>query len=238
MQAGVRAAREFGLPLSVRGGGHDWAGRALSDQGLTLDLTPMSSVHVDAAARRATVAGGARANHVLTAAGPYGMVAATGTIGTVGMAGLPLGGGYGPLSGRFGLSVDNLAGAEVVLADGSVVWADAERDPDLFWALRGGGGNFGVVTSMEIRLHAVPTVVTGMVIYPLRQARGGGRPGGRRQDDDVTAVGLLGAPLPRSGHPRQQLTRRVNTALRRGFPPGPARRMRYGLTSYPSNVLT
>ncbi|SED21213.1 FAD-dependent oxidoreductase [Streptomyces melanosporofaciens] len=170
VQTGVRTAREFGLPLSVRGGGHDWAGRALSDQGLTLDLTPMSSVHVDVGARRATVAGGARTNHVLAAADPYGMVAATGTVGTVGMAGLTLGGGYGPLGGRFGLAADNLAGAEVVLADGSVVWADAEHEPDLFWALRGGGGNFGVVTSMEIRLHTVPAVVTGMVLYPLRQA--------------------------------------------------------------------
>ncbi|GAA1084424.1 FAD-binding oxidoreductase [Streptomyces javensis] len=170
VRAGVRTAREFGLPLSVRSGGHDWAGRALSDDGLTLDLTPMRSVHIDAGARRATVAGGARAHHVLAAADRYGLVAATGTIGTVGMAGLTLGGGYGPLGGRFGLAADNLTGAEVVLADGSVVWTDAEREPDLFWALRGGGGNFGVVTSMEIRLHAVPTVVTGMVLYSLRQA--------------------------------------------------------------------
>ncbi|GAA0919368.1 MULTISPECIES: FAD-dependent oxidoreductase [Streptomyces violaceusniger group] len=171
VRAGVRTARAFGLPLSVRGGGHDWAGRALSDDGLTLDLTPMCSVHIDVGARRATVAGGARANRVLAAADRYGLVAATGTIGTLGMAGLTLGGGYGPLGGRFGLAADNLTGAEVVLADGSVVWTDAEHEPDLFWALRGGGGNFGVVTSMEIRLHAVPAVVTGMVLYSLRQAQ-------------------------------------------------------------------
>jgi FAD/FMN-containing dehydrogenase len=170
VQAGIQTARGFGLPVSVRGQGHDWAGRALRDGGLTLDLTPMRSVRVDPVRGRAVVGGGASANDVLAAADAHGLVAVTGTIGAVGMVGLTLGGGYGPLSGRFGLAADNLLGAEVVLADSSVVRADAEHEPDLFWALRGGGGNFGVVTSAEIRLHAVDGVVTGMVLYPWHQA--------------------------------------------------------------------
>jgi FAD/FMN-containing dehydrogenase len=167
---GVRTAREFGLPLSVRSRGHDYAGRALVDGGLTLDLRPMHSVRVDPEARIAEVGGGASANHLLAAADEHGLVAATGTIGAVGVAGLTLGGGYGPLAGRVGLAADNLLAAELVTADGSVVRTDARRDPDLLWALRGGGGNFGVVTSMTVRLHAVPAVVTGMVLYPWKQA--------------------------------------------------------------------
>ncbi|WUH98188.1 FAD-binding oxidoreductase [Spirillospora sp. NBC_00431] len=170
VQAGVRTAREYGLPLSVRGRGHDWAGRALRDGGLTLDMTGMRDVSIDAERRYAQVGGGVTANELLAAAEPFGLVAATGTIGTVGVVGLTLGGGYGPLAGRAGLAADNLLGAEVVLADGSVVQVDAEQEPDLFWALRGGGGNFGVVTSARIRLHAIPSVVTGVVIYPWAQA--------------------------------------------------------------------
>ncbi|TMQ92122.1 FAD-binding oxidoreductase [Actinomadura soli] len=170
VQAGVRTAREYGLPVSVRGRGHDWAGRAVRDGGLTLDMTGMRDVRIDAGQRRAQVGGGAAANDLLAAAEPFGLVAATGTIGTVGVVGLTLGGGYGPLAGHAGLAADNLVGAEVVLADGSVAQVDAENDPDLLWALRGGGGNFGVVTSARIRLHAIPSVVTGVVIYPWAQA--------------------------------------------------------------------
>ncbi|MYS23805.1 FAD/FMN-containing dehydrogenase [Streptomyces sp. DvalAA-14] len=166
----VLAAREFGVPLSVRGGGHDWAGRALSDGGLTVDLTDLRRVTVHPAAEVAEVSGGATALDVARAAEPFGLTAVTGTAGSVGMAGLTLGGGYGPLSGRFGLAVDNLLSADLVLADGSVVSVDEEREPDLFWALRGGGGNFGLVTSMRIRLHRVPTLLSGIVMYPWDQA--------------------------------------------------------------------
>lgn len=168
--AAVLAAREFGVPLSVRGGGHDWAGRALSDGGLTIDLSGMRRVSVDPDAKVAEVSGGATAADLVAAAEPFGLTAATGTAGSVGMAGLTLGGGYGPLSGRFGLALDNLLSADVVLADGSVVTVDDEREPDLFWALRGGGGNYGVVTSMRVRLHAVPTLLSGTMIYPWDQA--------------------------------------------------------------------
>jgi FAD/FMN-containing dehydrogenase len=164
----VLAAREHGLPLSVRGGGHDWLGRAVCDGGLVVDLSGMRRVTVDAAAGVATVEGGATVADVIAAAAPHGLVAAAGTVGGVGMAGLTLGGGYGPLLGRFGLAADNLLGAEVVLAGGGVVTAGT----DLLWALRGGGGNFGVVTAMRIGLHPAPRLLTGFALYPRAEAAG------------------------------------------------------------------
>ena len=172
VQAAVRAAREHGVPVSVRGGGHDFWGRAFRPGGLVIDLTDMRGVRVDADRRVATVGGGALSSDVVGAAERVGLTAVTGTAGSVGMVGITLGGGYGPLTGRFGLAADNLLGAEVVLADGSRVDTDAEHEPDLFWALRGGGGNFGVVTSARIRLHPVPTVVAGTILYPISQGRG------------------------------------------------------------------
>ena len=165
VQAAVRAARRYGLPLSVRGGGHDWAGRALRDSGIVIELTGMRDVAVDPRSLVATVAGGARAKDVAAAAGAHGLVAALGNCGAVGMAGLALGGGYGPLSGTWGLAADNLLGAEVVLADGRCVGTGPDAEPDLFWGLRGGGGNFGVVTSLRVRLHAARHVLVGSIIY-------------------------------------------------------------------------
>ncbi|WP_174188425.1 FAD-binding oxidoreductase [Nocardia barduliensis] len=170
VQAGIRAARESGVPLAVRGGGHDWAGRALADGGLTLDLSGMWQVDIDPDARVARIGGGTTSADLVSAAQAHGLVAVTGTSGSVGMAGLSLGGGYGPLSGRFGLAVDNVLAVDIVLADGSLVTADAEHEPELFWAVRGGGGNFGVVTSMRIRLHAVPALLSGMLVYPGGEA--------------------------------------------------------------------
>ena len=170
VQAAVRAARRHGLPLSVRGGGHDWAGRALCDDGLVIDLTGMRDVAVDPRALVATVAGGARVKDVAAAAGAHGLVAALGLCGTVGMAGLTLGGGYGPFSGACGLAADNLLGAEIVLADGRRVTTGPDAEPDLFWALRGGGGNFGVVTSMRVRLHPAGDMLAGSFIYNWNEA--------------------------------------------------------------------
>jgi FAD/FMN-containing dehydrogenase len=170
VQAAVRAARRHGLPLSVRGGGHDWAGRALRDGGLVIDLTEMREVAVDPQALVANVAGGARAKDVAAAAGAHGLVAALGNCGTVGMAGLTLGGGYGPLSGTCGLAADNLLGAEIVLADGRRVTTGPNAEPDLYWALRGGGGNFGVVTSLRVRLHPARDVLAGTIIYKWNEA--------------------------------------------------------------------
>jgi FAD/FMN-containing dehydrogenase len=170
VQAAVRAARRHGLPLSVRGGGHDWAGRALLDDGLVIDLTGMRDVTVDPRALVATVGGGARAKDVAVAAGAHGLLAALGNCGTVGMAGLTLGGGYGPLNGTCGLAADNLLGAEIVLADGRRVTTGPDAEPELFWALRGGGGNFGVVTALRIRLHPVRHMLLGTIIYSWNQA--------------------------------------------------------------------
>ena len=130
VQAAVQAARRHGLKLSVRGGGHDWAGRALRDGGLVIDLTGMRDVVVDPRARVATVAGGALAKDVAAAAGAHNLVAALGNCGTVGMAGLTLGGGYGPLNGTCGLAADNLLGAEIVLADGRRVTTGPDGEPD------------------------------------------------------------------------------------------------------------
>src|SRR6516165_11194107 len=170
VRAAVLAARTHDLPLSVRGGGHDWAGRSLRHGGLVVDLAHMRHVVIDPVVRIATVQGGATAAEVIAAARPHGLVAATGNCGGVGMAGLTLGGGYGPLNGQFGLALDNLVSAEVVLADGRIVTADATHEPELFWALRGGGGNFGVVTSMVVRLHPVDQLIGGLIVFPWSQA--------------------------------------------------------------------
>jgi FAD/FMN-containing dehydrogenase len=170
VQLAIRTARECGLPLSVRGGGHHWAGRALC-AGIVIDLRGMNEVSVDADHRSAIISGGARAADVAAVTDPLHVAAVTGTCSGVGMAGLTLGGGYGPLIGRFGLALDNLLAAEVVLADARVVVADEANEADLFWALRGGGGNFGVVTAMRCRLHDVPSIRSGMLVYPFAEAR-------------------------------------------------------------------
>ena len=170
VQAAVVAARQHGLQLSVRGGGHDWAGRALRRAGLVIDMSAMANVIVDPQCRVATVQGGATSADVISAAHAHGLTAVAGTVGRVGMTGLTLGGGYGPLIGRYGLALDNLLGAEVVLADGrSVITARSEL-PELYWALRGGGGNFGVVTSLCLALHPVPEVLAGLIAYPWSDA--------------------------------------------------------------------
>jgi FAD/FMN-containing dehydrogenase len=150
VQSAIRAARDAHLPLSVRGGGHDWAARALCD-GVVIDLRVMNRVAVDAEKRTARMSGGTRAADVVAVTDPLGVAPIAGSVGAVGMAGLTLGGGYGPLIGRFGLALDNLLAAEVVLADGRIVVADHDHEESLFWALRGAGGNFGVVTAMHCR---------------------------------------------------------------------------------------
>jgi FAD/FMN-containing dehydrogenase len=165
----IRAARDCDLPLSVRGGGHDWAGRALCD-GVVIDVSGMRNVAV-ASDETATVSGGAGAADVVAATDPLGLAPVTGSVAAVGITGLTLGGRYGPLIGRFGLALDNLRAAEVVLADGRVIVADHENEEELFWALRGGGGNFGVVTTMRFELHRLPSVRSGMLIYPFAEAK-------------------------------------------------------------------
>ena len=170
VQTAVLAAQHHGVPLSVRGGGHDWAGRSLRSEGLVIDLSAMNRVAVDPQTQLATVGGGATTGGVIKAAQAHRLSAATGTVGAVGMAGLTLGGGYGPMIGRYGLALDNLMGANVVLADGRCVTATPSREPELYWALRGGGGNFGVVTSLSVQLHPVANVLAGLIRYPWHQA--------------------------------------------------------------------
>jgi FAD/FMN-containing dehydrogenase len=170
VQSAIRAALSCDLPLSVRGGGHDWAGRALCD-GLVIDIRGMNHATTYPENGTAKIGGGALASEVLDAIDPFGLAAVTGSCSGVGMAGLTLGGGYGPLIGRFGLALDNLLTAKVVLADGRIVTANHHCEDELFWALRGGGGNFGVVTEMHQRLHPLPSVCSGMLVYPFSEAK-------------------------------------------------------------------
>jgi FAD/FMN-containing dehydrogenase len=166
----IMCTRDAGLPLSVRGGGHDWAGRALCG-GVVIDLTPMRQVALAPDLRSAVVGGGCRGIDLFPVTDPRGVAVVTGSAGVVGLAGLTLGGGYGPLNGRFGLACDGLISAEVALADGRIVTAGEGGDAELLWALRGGGGNFGVVTSMRLALHDVPSVRSGLIIYLFQQAQ-------------------------------------------------------------------
>ena len=165
-------ARENGLVLAVRGGGHNIAGSALCDDGVVIDLSPMRAASVDVDARRVTVEGGATLGDLDAATQTHGLATPVGINSTTGIAGLTLGGGFGWLSRKYGMTVDNLESAEVVTAAGEVVRASATENPDLFWALRGGSGNFGVVTQFEFRLHPVgPNVLSGLIVYPMAEAK-------------------------------------------------------------------
>jgi FAD/FMN-containing dehydrogenase len=168
----VNFARDNGLPLAVRGGGHNIAGSAVCADGLVIDLSGMRDVHVDPRARLAWVSGGALLSDVDHETQSCGLAVPLGINSTTGAAGLTLGGGFGWLSRMYGLAVDNLVGAEVVTADGKRHWASAQDEPDLFWAIRGGGGNFGVVTLFQFALHPVgPEVTAGLVVFPAAQGR-------------------------------------------------------------------
>ncbi len=188
--AAVRIARNAGSELTVRGGGHGFGGSAICDGGVMIDLSRMNKVRVDPVARTATCGGGTTLADLDAACQAQGLAVPGGTISHTGVAGLTLGGGFGWLSRMLGLSADNLNAAEVVLADGTRVRASADEHPDLFWALRGGGGNFGVVTSFEFRLHPVgPLVNLGLFFWGL--------------DDGAAALRAgrdLGPTLPRASN--------------------------------------
>ena len=171
VQQVVNFARSFGLLVSVRGGGHSAPGYATNDGGLVIDLSLMRGIRVDPDARTVQAQGGALWLDLDHDTQAFGLATTGGTVSNTGIVGLTLGGGLGWLMGKHGLSIDNLVSADVVTADGQFRKASAKDEPDLFWALRGGGGNFGVVTSLEYRLHPVTQVLGGMVIYPLDQAR-------------------------------------------------------------------
>jgi hypothetical protein len=169
--AAISAARENGLEISVRGGGHNVAGRAVCDGGLMIDLAPMKDIAVDPAARIINAGPGLNWGEFNAATQAHGLAVTGGTISTTGISGLTLGGGLGWLMGKFGLAADNLLAAEVVTAAGEVITASEATEPDLFWALRGGGGNFGVVTSFRFRLYPVGPVITGgFRFFPVTEA--------------------------------------------------------------------
>ena len=168
--AAVDLGRSEDLELSVRGGGHNVAGTALTDGGLMIDLSAMKDVAVDGTARIAHAEPGVTWDGFNLATAAHGLATTGGVVSTTGVAGLTLGGGYGWLQGKYGLAIDNLTSVEVVTANGSVVRASEEVNADLFWALRGGGGNFGVVTSFTFRLHPVSTVFGGLIAYPVAAA--------------------------------------------------------------------
>ena len=168
----VNFAREHRLLMAVKGGGHNIAGKAACDGGLMIDLSGMKSVRVDPAARLARVEPGALLSDFDRETQAFGLSTPTGINSTTGMAGLTLGGGFGWQSRKHGLTIDNLNAVDVVLASGELVQANASQNADLFWAVRGGGGNFGVVTSFEYRLHPLGTeVLAGLIVYPLAQAK-------------------------------------------------------------------
>jgi FAD/FMN-containing dehydrogenase len=168
--AAIAFAREAGLEISVRGGGHNAAGRAVTDGGVMVDLAEMKEIQVDPEERTLRAEPGVLWKELNTAAGEHGLAVTGGAISTTGIAGLTLGGGLGWLMGVHGLAADNLVSVELVTADGEILDVAAETHPDLFWALRGGGGNFGVATSFEYRLHPVAQVVGGIVAHPFEAA--------------------------------------------------------------------
>lgn len=201
--AAVNFGREHGLEIAVRGGGHSAAGLAVCDGGLVIDLGPMHAVEVDPDARIAVAGGGTTWGQFDAATTAHNLATTGGAISTTGIGGLTLGGGIGYLMRLHGLACDNLIGAEVVLADGSVVTTSETERPELLWGLRGGGGNFGVVTSFTFRLHPMDGVVAGPMFYPRELAADALRHfrelTARAPDDQTTFFGLLsnpeGAPL-------------------------------------------
>jgi FAD/FMN-containing dehydrogenase len=162
----VSLARQTGLELAIRSGGHSSAGHSVCEGGIVLDLADMRTLQIDPESRTAWAEAGLTAGEYTTAAGAYGLATGFGDTGSVGIGGLTLGGGIGYLVRKHGLTIDDLLAAEIVTADGQILRADAESHPDLFWAIRGGGGNFGVAARLQFRLHPVGTVIGGMLILP------------------------------------------------------------------------
>jgi FAD/FMN-containing dehydrogenase len=163
--AAIRFGRRTGLEIGVRGGGHSVAGKALTDGGIVVDLRRMRAVTVDPDAGTATVAGGATMGHLDRATEPYGLATTGGRVSTTGVGGFTLGGGTGWLDRKMGLACDNLLAVELVTADGATVRASDDEHPELFWALHGGGGNFGVATSFTLRLHRLPSVTAALLVW-------------------------------------------------------------------------
>lgn len=168
----VTFARERELLVAVRGGGHSWPGKSVCDGGIMIDLSPMNGVDVDAENRRAHAGGGALLNALDTNSLAHGLVTTAGVVSHTGVGGFTLGGGFGRLNRKYGLAVDNVRSAQIVTADGSIRTVSDDQDADLFWAIRGGGGNFGVVTQFEFELYPFDrNVLSGSIVWPVEQAR-------------------------------------------------------------------
>ncbi len=168
----ISFARDHGLEISIRGAGHNIAGNAVCDNGVMIDFSKMRTVRVDAGKRFAQVEPGATLNDVDRATQDHGLATPLGINSTTGIAGLTLGGGFGWLTRKYGMTIDNLVSVDLVMADGAPMRASDRKNPDLFWAVRGGGGNFGVVTGFEFKLHPVgPEVYSGLLVFPFNQAR-------------------------------------------------------------------
>ena len=168
----VSFARDNNLLVAVRGGGHSWPGKSVCDGGLMIDLSQMNTVTADRDTRRARAQGGALLNNLDTAALEKGLITTAGVVSHTGCGGYTLGGGFGRLNRKYGLTIDNVTGAQIITADGRIRRISAEAEPDLFWAIRGGGGNFGVVTEFEYRLHPFDrNVLSGNILWPVDQAR-------------------------------------------------------------------
>lgn len=173
VSAALAHARDEGLAVSVKGAGHSYAANTVGDGGLLVDLSPMKGVRIDTKSRLASVEGGVTCGELDAATQESGLASVLPTVSSVGVAGAALGGGSGFLSPKFGLTLDNLVSVDVVTADGRQVRTSEAAHPDLFWAMRGAGANFGIATSLELRLHQVgPEVLAGQVVYPFEQARG------------------------------------------------------------------
>src|SRR5215468_693736 len=167
----VRFAREHDLLVSVRGGGHSVAGKSVCDGGLMIDMSAMKGIRVDPARRTVRAQTGLKLGEFDRETQAFGLATTQGVVPTVGIAGLTLGGGWGNLHGKFGLAIDNVIGADVVTADGRLLTAKASENEDLFWGIRGGSGNFGVVTSIEYSLHEVGPIYGGAIFFPAAKAK-------------------------------------------------------------------
>ncbi|HYX51427.1 MAG TPA: FAD-dependent oxidoreductase, partial [Ktedonobacteraceae bacterium] len=169
--AAIEFAYDWNMPVAVRSGGHSMVGYSVSDGGIVIDLSHMKDMWVDPIKRVAQVQTGLTLGEFVRQTQAYGLVTTTGTVSGTGVGGLTLGGGIGWLMGKYGMTIDNLLSADLITADGRALTASATKNPDLFWGLRGGGGNFGIVTSFEFQLHQLGPVLAGKVVYPLAKAR-------------------------------------------------------------------
>ena len=168
----VNFARDHGVLTAIRGGGHSWPGKSVCDDGIMIDLSQMHGVDVDTQRKLAGTGGGALLGNLDDASLAHGLVTTAGVVSHTGVGGFTTGGGFGRLNRKYGLTIDNLVGAEIVTADGQVRYVSADNEPDLFWAIRGGGGNFGVVTRFDLQLHEFDrNVLSGLIVWPIDQAR-------------------------------------------------------------------